>query len=182
MFSRTPSATGFAGEFAMPRTTFNKCLIVGVPSAIAVWSCCVAGCSSNPSDTSSRAFEFHSGGAQHVEGFGEWHVTLDQQGTIHVQHEQRGQLQDRGSFPLAAPERDELWELVTRAGLEQLAAPGRPGLPDEPQYKFAYTSDGQRHEALIWASDARESESLMALVQRLAGLIEKYVHEQPVLN
>ncbi|HID63278.1 MAG TPA: hypothetical protein EYP49_11145 [Anaerolineae bacterium] len=128
-----------------------------------------------------RVFEFSSGGAYHPQGFGEWRISLDAAGVFSITHNIRGETKDYGVFTLTEKENSELWELVRAAGIEGLESSPRSGLPDEVKYTFVLRDGTQAHSVEIWVNDARENDEIVALVDRLATLIEAYTGQKPVL-
>ena len=129
-----------------------------------------------------QAFEFSSGGAHHVDGYGEWTVVVDTHGALSVTHNVRGEVADYGSFSFAGQENSDLWTLIRAIGIESMESSDRLGVPEEVQYGFVLRDKGLTHSASLWADDARESEGVVALVEQLAGLIEKVTGEKPVFH
>ncbi|HUT87282.1 MAG TPA: hypothetical protein VMX15_04270 [Candidatus Heimdallarchaeota archaeon] len=127
-----------------------------------------------------QAFEFSSGGAYHIEGYGEWTVTVDTQGALFVTHNVRGDIVDYGPFLLAGQENLDLWKLIRAIEIESMESSDRLGIPEEVQYGFVLRDNGLTHSVSLWADDAREREGVVALVEQLAVLIEKVTGEQPV--
>ena len=127
-----------------------------------------------------QAFEFSSGGAYHVDGYGEWTVVVDTNGALSVTHNVKGEVVDYGSFLLEGQENSDLWKLIRAIEMESMESSDRLGVPDEVQYGFVLLESGLTHSASLWADDARESEGVVALVERLAVLIEKLTGETPV--
>jgi hypothetical protein len=129
-----------------------------------------------------RAFEFSSGGAHHPGGFGEWRVRLDAAGAFSITHSVRDEMKDYGTFTLTDRENSELWELIQIADIRNIASSQRPGVPDEVRYTFVLRDEIQAHSVEIWVSDARKNDKIVALVDRMATLIEAYTKQQPVLQ
>lgn len=129
-----------------------------------------------------QAFEFSSGGAYHVEGYGEWAVTVDTQGIFSVTHNVRGEVVDYGSSLLAGQENSDLWKLIRAIEIESMESSDRLGVPEEVQYSFVLRDNGLTHPVSLWADDARESEGVVALVEQLGVLIEKDTGEKPVFH
>ena len=128
-----------------------------------------------------QTFEFSSGGAYHVEGYGEWVIRADTEGTFSVTHNIRGEVTDYGSFLLAEQESVELWRLIRGIAIEKLHSSDRLGLPDEIEYRFILRDNGQAYSVSLWVDDARENRRIVALVEQLAVLIERHTGEEPVL-
>ena len=129
-----------------------------------------------------QTFEFFSGGAYHVEGYGEWTVKVGTEGAFSVTHNIRGEVTDYGAFILAEQENLELWKLIRAIHIEDIEPSDRPGRPDEVRYSFLLRDNGQTHSVSMWVDDAREEEGIAVLVERLATLIEKVTGEAPVLH
>ncbi len=92
------------------------------------------GCISGQKGTGKQVFEFYSGGAYHLEGYGEWQIKLDTEGSLSISHNVRGEVKDYGTFPLTEPENSALWQLIRAMGLETMSPPQRAGMPDEAQF------------------------------------------------
>jgi hypothetical protein len=129
-----------------------------------------------------QAFEFSSGGAYHIEGYGEWTVTVDTQGALSVTHNVRGEVVDYGSFLLAGQENSNLWKLIRAIEIESMESFDRLWVPEGVQYGFVLRDNGLTRSVSLWADDARESEGVVALVEQLAVLIEKVTGEKPVFH
>lgn len=156
------------------RTTFLPiCLVV-----IALGT----SCTSQPSLSENRGFEFSSGGAHHPQGFGEWRVRLDAAGVFSITHKARDEIKDYGAFTLTERESSELWELVQAADIEGLESSQRPGVPDEVKYTFALGDETRAHLVEVWINDALQNDEIVALVDRIATLIEAYTGQTPVLR
>jgi len=146
-----------------------------------------SGCASPGRQDTSKAsgnqvFEFSSGGAYHIAGSGEWQVRLDSAGAFSIAHNVRGVVKDYGVFSLAEKESVELWGLVRTANIGEMESSKRPGLPDEVQYTFALGDGTPTRSVKIWVTDARQNDRLVALVERIGTLIEKYTRQKPILN
>jgi hypothetical protein len=141
-----------------------------------------ASCTSQPRLSESQVFEFSSGGAHHPGGFGEWRVRLDAAGIFSITHNVRGEVKDYGAFTLTERENSGLWELIQDTHIESLESSQRPGVPDEIQYTFALRDETQVHSVKIWVNDARENDEIVALVDRIATLIEARTGQKPVLR
>jgi len=128
-----------------------------------------------------QTFEFFSGGAYHVEGYGEWAIRADTEGVFSATHNIRGEVANYGSFLLADQESLELWTLIRGIAVEELDSSDRLGLPDEIAYRFILRDNGQVYSVSLWVNDARENERIVALVEQLSVLIEKHTGEKPVL-
>lgn len=129
-----------------------------------------------------RSFEFSSGGAHHVEGYGEWTLRLSAAGAFSISHNVQGKTEDCGTFTLAKNENEEIWRLIDAAKLDRIESSQRPGVPDEAQYTFALRDGGETHLVKTWLNDARENEAIMALVDRIGVLIESYTKKKAVLK
>ena len=141
-----------------------------------------ASCTPQSRSPGNRVFEFSSGGAYHIQEFGEWQVNLDSAGAFSITHIVRDEVKEYGTYTLTEGENSETWQLIGAANIEGLASSQRPGVPDEVQYTFVLADDAQIHSVEIWIGDARENDSIVALVDGLAALIETYAKQKPVLN
>ena len=128
------------------------------------------------------AFIFSSGGAYHPEGLGEWRVQVDGFGNFEVVHQVEDEVESFGPFQLEAEENQQLWELIQAADIPNRESSTRPGVPDEVQYTFTLKSATCVYQVTLWIGDAQEDEVLMALVDELAMLIEKYTGQVPRLG
>ncbi len=138
-------------------------------------------CTPQTSLSENQVFEFSGGGAYHPQGFGEWRVRLDAAGMFSITHNIRDETTDYGVFTLTERENSELWELIRAAGIEGLEPPQRPGVPDEVKYTFVLRDGTQVHSVEIWGNDARENDEIVALIDRIAALIEAHTGQKPVL-
>lgn len=129
-----------------------------------------------------ETFEFSSGGAHQIQGYGEWTVRLDEAGAFSISHDVRGSVKDYGTHSLAQQENTDLWTAVRAADIGSLQSSSRLGVPDEVQYTFSITDGGQTHTASIWVRDALQNDKIAVLVDNIAGLIEKYTGEKPVVR
>jgi len=127
-----------------------------------------------------QGFEFSSGGTYHIDGRGEWTVIVDTHGALTVTHNVQGEIADYGSFSLEGRENSELWRLIRAAEIERMDPSDRLGVPEEVRYEFVLRESGLTHTVSLWADDAREREGVVALVEQLAGLIEKLTGETAV--
>ncbi|MFQ5399464.1 MAG: hypothetical protein ACE5E7_07685 [Anaerolineae bacterium] len=141
-----------------------------------------ASCAAPARPSDDAVFEFSSGGAYHVEGYGAWQTSLDAGGTFTAVHDVRGEVEEFGPYELTEAQNDELWALIHATGLQDLSSSERLGLPDEVQYTFSLIEKGQVHEAALWAGDAREHEALMTLIEYIAALIEEQTRQTAVLR
>ena len=139
-------------------------------------------CTPQPRLSENQMFEFSSGGAHHPQGFGEWRVRLDAAGVFSIAHNVRDEVKDYGAFTLTEGENSELWELIRAANIESLESSQRPGVPDEVKYTFVLRDEARAHSMEIWINDARENDEIIALVDRIATLIEAYTKLKPVLQ
>jgi hypothetical protein len=139
-------------------------------------------CAPQPRLSEDHVFEFSSGGAHHPQGFGEWRVSLDAAGVFSITHNVRDEIEDYGAFTLTERENSESWGLVRAADIESLESSQRPGVPDEIKYTFALRDETQAHSVEIWINDARENDEIVALVDRIATLIEVYTGQKPILR
>ena len=81
-------------------------------------------------------FEFRSGGAYHIEGFGEWVVVFGLPETINIKHNVRGEIEDFGDFSLTEEEGERSMSLINALDIPNMESSTRDGLPDEVQYIF----------------------------------------------
>ncbi len=126
-------------------------------------------------------FEFSSGGAYHVEGYGEWVLAVDGAGKMTIKHNTHGEIVTYGPYDLTAAEGASLRELVDAAELDAVDFPSRPGVPDEVSYRFEVHRKGEDIVLGVWKNDAREHDDLAALVNYSGTLIKQYTGVKPVL-
>jgi hypothetical protein len=142
-----------------------------------------SGCISGQKETGKQVFEFHSGGAYHLEGYGEWQIKLDTEGYLSISHDVQGKVKDYGTFTLTESENSELWQLIRAMGLETMSFPQRAGMPDEVQYSFSLEDENGRIRSVeIWINDARQNDRIVALVDQIGLLIGQYTGQTPVLK
>jgi hypothetical protein len=141
-----------------------------------------AHCAPQPRLSEDQVLEFSSGGAHHPEGFGEWRVRLDTAGAFSITHNVRDEMKDYGAFTLTDRENSELWELIRIADVKNIESSERPGVPDEVKYTFVLRDEIQAHSVEIWVNDARKNDKIVALVDRIATLIEAYTQQKTVLQ
>lgn len=128
-------------------------------------------------------FEFSSDGAYHFVGYGKWQIKVDSEGNLSISHNVRGEVKEYRTFPLTEPENSELWQLIRGMRLEKMSPPQRAGIPDETQYSFRLEDENGRLQSVeIWINDTRQNDKIVALVDHVGVLIEKYTGETPVLK
>jgi len=142
----------------------------------------IFGCASQEEAAGGVLFELFSGGGYHAQDFGEWRIMVDERGSLSVAHDVRGSVTDHGTFALSSEENEVLWGLVRALRIEEMTSSDRPGIPDEVQYTFVLSDGRDAHTVKLWVGDAREDGAVMALVDRIAVLIEMHVGERPVLQ
>ena len=141
---------------------------------------------SSASDTVSKRgvtlFEFKSGGAYHISGFGEWIVTLKAPAEFSIKKKLRDETSDRGTVTLTEDEKTKLWGSIDAVDIINLKPPHRDASPDEVILTFSVEDVEGIHIREILINDAREREAVMNLIDYIAVLIEKYTKEKPVLR
>lgn len=140
------------------------------------------GCTSKEVISNNKIFEFHSGGAYHPNGLGEWIIKVDYSGNLSISKNIRGKVKDYGTYVLSENEKLEFWEDASDLKIGTIAPLNRKGYPDEVEYTFLLTDSSGTKSVKIWINDARENEKIMTLVDLIAGLIEKYAKEVPSLK
>lgn len=154
-----------------------------LPAAIVLSFCALhLSCRAQAQAEGGQSFEFSSGGAYHISGLGEWKVRLDRQGAFSVQHDISGAVTDLGTHSLTPRENTETWDLIRAAQLDTMESSQRMGVPDEAQYVFTLGDGAKARSIKLWANDASRNAKIMALLDRLAALIETYTKEKPVLK
>ncbi len=163
-------------------------------AALAAAVMAIAGCGTKASNapeavpppavkaTQARAFEFRSGGAFHIEGFGEWILQFGREGNLFLKHVVRDEVKYAGNFTAAKDDLARLWELVDAAGFDAMRSSTRPGVPDEAKYVFKSAKGKDSRTVEIWKNDALREDKVSALVDFLAGLVTKYAKQTPVLK
>ncbi len=122
-----------------------------------------------------QQFEFASGGAYHPEGMGEWHVTLEVDGTFAPTHQLGDVINEYGPFTLSEAENQELWALIASADFATLPETfTRPGIPDETAYTFVVNGRHTATTVEMWAADAQQNPALPALTDQIFSLIAQY--------
>ena len=130
-----------------------------------------------------RSFAFSSGGACHFQGFGEWKVRADDNGSLAIQQDLFGTLKDFGTFNLSPVDTASLWELIADAAFEQRASSTGPGIPDDCMMGFALSAqETPLHSIQLWASEAFADNSIKRLIEKIENLIEKCTGQKPVLR
>lgn len=107
---------------------------------------------------------------------------MDADGEFSIEHDVRGEVEDYGTFPLTEGENSELWNLVGAADIEEMRSLERAGAPDEVQYTFVLGDEREVRSVQIWIGDARQNDDIVALVDYIAILIEKYTGERPIVS
>jgi len=127
-------------------------------------------------------FEFHSGGAYHFQGFGEWIVSLESEGRFAIQHNVRGEIKDYGSHSLSPIQADTLWELIQGIDFEVLIESKRMGVPDEARYGFSLRDETADRRVAVWAGEALAQPAIVTLLEQTAAIIEKVTGIKPMLK
>ncbi|MDJ0799837.1 MAG: hypothetical protein QNJ51_24035 [Calothrix sp. MO_167.B12] len=135
-----------------------------------------------PRQVETQSFEFSSGDAYHFEGFGKWKVTLRPTGAFSITHNIRGLEKDYGAFTLTEKENSDLWKLIRGSDIEKMQSSTRKGSPDEVQYTFKLTDKAQTVAVNVWGNEAIENKEILALIDQIGILIEKYTGEKSVLK
>jgi hypothetical protein len=142
----------------------------------------MASCSASSPSHLQESFEFSSGGAYHISGFGEWQIALQKDGKLSIIHNLAGKITDYGSFQLPDEENRELWQLITALDLPNLESSQRPGNPDEVSYTFVLSDQSGEHLVEIWVNEALEDDRIVALVDAIASMIEATTKQIPVIK
>jgi hypothetical protein len=129
-----------------------------------------------------QTFEFSSGGAYHIQGWGEWSIQLDAGGALTITHNVLGKIKNYPPVALAPEQSQVVWNLVQAVKFENLAPSQRPGLPDEVQYTFQIQDSERIYRVAIWINDARKTQLLMALVDAIGELIKARAGEKVILR
>jgi hypothetical protein len=140
-----------------------------------------AGCSHTDAPLNEQSFEFLSGGAYRLEGYGEWRFNLDANGQASITHQVLDDVTGEWNLQLTQEENSELWQKIRHSGLQSRQSSTRAGLPDELQFHFVLKDAEGSHDIDIWINDAREAERIVELIDMIGELIEKYTQEQTVL-
>ncbi len=156
---------------------------------ISIFTILIFGCASisgSTSDTISKRgvtiFEFKSGGAYHISGFGEWIVTLKAPAEFSINKKVRDDVTYYGVVTLTEDEKTKLWGLIDAVDIINLKPPHRDASPDEVILTFSVEDAEGIHIREILIGDAREREAVMNLIDYIAVLIKKYTKEIPVLR
>ncbi len=137
---------------------------------------------SMPKQEAGQVFEFSSGNAFHVEGFGAWQIELNAAGAVTITHDVRGVVRAYDPFLLTEQENAELWVQVRALNIGKTKSTTRKGIPEEVQYTFILRTDTQTHTLSVWSEDARKIQAILTLIDHLASLIHRSTGEQPVLR
>jgi hypothetical protein len=163
----------------------RACILAGIVCTrlkLILFAVSTGSCATQSPSTPLPVFEFHSGGATHYEGFGEWHVRIGPGNKLVIGHEVNGRTKSHGPFALSDEDLADFQNLLRRASLANLQPSTRTGDPGEVKYTFVEKSDRRVIEAALWKTDALEQPQLRALIDYLRELIVKNVGEQPVLE
>lgn len=126
-------------------------------------------------------FEFESGGAYHISGFGEWIVTLTSPTKFSIEKKLRDKTTSHGMVTLTEDEKTKLWGLIDSTDIVNLKPPHRDASPDEVILTFRVDDNVGTHIREVLVGDAREREAVVSLIKYIGILIEKYTGEKPVL-
>ncbi len=128
-----------------------------------------------------RTFKFSSGNANHFQGFGEWIIVLNSDNKFFITHNVCGVVKDYGNFLLTEKENSYLWKLISEMNIEEMRSSTRNGVPDEPVYTFRLIDKTQTYTAGIWGGEIKDSKEIVALINQIRVLIEKYAKKIPYL-
>ena len=126
-------------------------------------------------------FSFHSGGRYHYRGFGEWIVRLDRNGQLHVEHHVAGQEKLNQEFSLSHDDNETCWARIDAASIPSLEPSNRPGVPDEPEYRFILQQGESMVNVRVWANDAGDRAVLKELVDHVKAIIMQHAHQVAVI-
>jgi len=147
--------------------------------SIVLWNIDCATQSPSSQASQFRRFEFSYGGAYHPDGFGAWHITLDENGDFSVAHNISGEITEYGPFTLSEAENDEIWALIDAANIPNLPETfQRPGIPDETAYTFSLTAGSNTHTVEMWVGDADQYAGVRPLVEQFWRLTESYAGQK----
>jgi hypothetical protein len=165
---------------------FTVAFTIPILAAMLILTFGCASVSSGASDIISKRgvtiFEFRSGGAYHISGFGEWIVTLKAPAEFSIKKKVREETTGYGTRTLTEEEKTKLWMLIDAVDIINLKPPNRDASPDEVILTFSVEDAEGIHIREILIGDAREREAVVNLIDYIAVLIEKYTNEIPVLK
>ena len=126
------------------------------------------------------SFTFSTGGRYHIEGFGEWVVSLTDTGVMSVTHSVRDTEKRYGPYTLNQRERADLSALIQRAESSGLESSTRPAVPDSVKWTVSFKRDEETATYRIWEQDANKKRELRDLAARLGSLVRTYTKQRPV--
>lgn len=126
------------------------------------------------------SFSFSTGGRYHIEGYGEWVVTLTDTGVMSVTHCVRDTEKRYGPYTLNQRERADLNALVQRAESSGLESSTRTAVPDSVKWTVSFKRTDASKTYRIWEQDARRKLELRQLAARLGTLVRTHTKQRPV--
>ncbi len=129
----------------------------------------------------STTFQFHSGGRHHFRGFGEWIFSLVRNGRLHVEQYVADQKKHDKFYTLNPAEDDKCWACIDALQFPSLKGSDRPGVPDEPKYRFLLDDGSRQTDVKIWANDAGDRPDVKKLVDLIKEIIHRYSKKDVVV-
>jgi len=124
--------------------------------------------------------EVWSGGS-HVAEYGTWTAIFDTGSTFRISYIFSDSTTSYPNVQLTTAEHQELWALLDKADIQSLKSSTRAGVPDEVMTTYIFGAHGSLDTLKIWQSDARKNDALLALLNRIKGLISKYTAVDPIV-
>nr|MDO8086397.1 hypothetical protein [Candidatus Sigynarchaeum springense] len=126
-------------------------------------------------------FQFYSGGRYHFQGFGEWIFSLEKGGRLHVEQHVGDQKRHDKVYTLTRADNERCWACIDALKLPSMKGSGRPGVPDEPEYRFLLDDGTRKVEVKIWANDARERPEVKKVVDLVKEIIHRHSKKDAVI-
>ncbi len=126
------------------------------------------------------SFTFSTGGRYHIEGYGEWVVTLSDSGVVSVTHCVRDTEKWYGPYTLKQRERADLNALIQRAESSGLESSTRAAVPGSVRWTVSFKSTDGSTTYRIWEQDAQKKREFRQLAAQLGTLVRTYAKQRPV--
>lgn len=126
------------------------------------------------------SFTFSTGGRYHIEGYGEWVVTLSDSGVMSVTHCVRDTVKRYGPYTLKSRERADLDALTQRAESAGLESSTRAAEPGSVKWSVSFQGEDGSTTYRIWEQDAMKKPELQQLATQLGTLVRAYTKQRPV--
>ena len=176
---------GITGR-TMELLVYNRALIVRVGDRVTtagVWDDLLPLVGQMLGGPAMERFDFNSGGINHPEGDGEWHVRFkpaERSLGFSLWHGEKVLQYDTVTLP--GPDATRLQQLIDAAAFAQRESTSFPATPGSVQMEFTLVTSAGVHNVRLWESEAAYDDNIRALLQQFKALIKTHTKRDPVFR